>query len=567
MKKYICNPINLPYRYQVRKSKGSDHAALFREAADPSVILFNGVYYMFASVSGGFWYSEDLCGWTFKETPELPVYDYAPDIREINGALVFSASKMDAPCSFYRSRDPLHEPFQAVATAFPFWDPNLFQDDDGRVYFYWGCSDSLPIYGVEVDAETFAPLGEKAELLRADLEHNGWERPGEDFRSQSPANPWIEGAYMTKHQGLYYLQYAAPGTKLNTYGDSVYVSSAPLGPYTVQKHNPFSLNPGGFISGAGHGSTFQDTFGNWFHASTMRISVHDPFERRIGIFPCEFDDDGILHCMQAYADYPYSLPDAPRGQGGEDAEWMLLSYRKPVTVSSFQQGHEAENCVDEEIRTWWMPDDDAAWCEVDLEAKMTVCAVQVNFADCGEPSKPLPDYIMREEFGGMFSRHIITDAENTEYLLEGSIDRQTWVTLRDQRKPDEDVCHDFVALDSPMPLRYIRIRCMKMPFQRMPAISGLRVFGKGGGAKPQAVTQITGKREGMDLTLSWSKAADATGYCIRYGQKPDKLYSSWRVYGKTELMIGSLSKNADYFVAIDSFNENGITQGCEIYKV
>jgi beta-xylosidase len=84
-------------------------------------------------------------------------------------------------------------------------------------------------------------------------------------------DPFIEGAWMDKHNGQYYLQYAAPGTEYNIYADGVYVSSHPLGPFTLAKNNPYSYKPGGFIPGAGHGSTMQDKHGNWWHASTMRI--------------------------------------------------------------------------------------------------------------------------------------------------------------------------------------------------------------------------------------------------------------------------------------------------------
>ena len=54
---------------------------------------------------------------------------------------------------------------------------------------------------------------------------------------------------MTKHDGKYYLQYACPGTQYNTYADGVYVGDGPLGPFTLQKSNPYSSKPGGFITG------------------------------------------------------------------------------------------------------------------------------------------------------------------------------------------------------------------------------------------------------------------------------------------------------------------------------
>ena len=90
---------------------------------------------------------------------------------------------------------------------------------------------------------------------------------------------------MTKHAGKYYLQYACPGAEFNVYADGVYVADAPLGPFHLAENNPFSYKPGGFLPGAGHGSTMQDRRGQWWHTATMRISKNHVFERRVGIWP------------------------------------------------------------------------------------------------------------------------------------------------------------------------------------------------------------------------------------------------------------------------------------------
>lgn len=322
MKKVMCNPLNLEYRYQLKKDYLGQEKGVFREAADPTMLLYKDRYYLFASMSGGFWHSDDLYAWNFHETPELPIYDYAPDVREVNGKVIFSASARDNPCTFFMSADPLHEPFKPVSSPFPFWDPNVFEDDDGRVYFYWGCDNREPLWGLEMDPATTRPLGEKTALLGENEAGHGWERGGENNKLDEPktrlekmirqhtgTKPYIEGAFMTKYRGAYYLQYAAPGTQYNVYGNGVYVGDKPLGPFRYQEHNPFSSKPGGFIRGAGHGSTFQDKYGNWWHVSTMVVSVNENFERRIGLFPCGFDEAGVLHCNQHFADYPFTLPE------------------------------------------------------------------------------------------------------------------------------------------------------------------------------------------------------------------------------------------------------------------
>lgn len=59
---------------------------------------------------------------------------------------------------------------------------------------------------------------------------------------------YIEGAFMTKHNGKYYLQYDCPGIQYNIYADGVYVSDGPFGTFHRQKSNPFSSVPGGFTT-------------------------------------------------------------------------------------------------------------------------------------------------------------------------------------------------------------------------------------------------------------------------------------------------------------------------------
>ena len=63
MKRSYCNPLDLGYRYQHMMENGK--RITYREAADPTLIYFKGVYYLFASMSGGFWHSSDLTDWKY----------------------------------------------------------------------------------------------------------------------------------------------------------------------------------------------------------------------------------------------------------------------------------------------------------------------------------------------------------------------------------------------------------------------------------------------------------------------------------------------------------------------
>ncbi len=158
---------------------------------------------------------------------------------------------------------------------------------------------------------------------------------------------------MTKHNGKYYLQWGGPGTEFSHYGDGVAVGNNPLGPFE-HVSLPFSMKAGGFIRGAGHGATFQDNGGNYWHTSTMVINVKNNFERRIGIWPAGFDKDDVMYCNTAFGDYPYYIPDGKADHlRSRFTGWMLLNYNKPVQVSSSLGTYYANNLVDEDIKTYW----------------------------------------------------------------------------------------------------------------------------------------------------------------------------------------------------------------------
>ncbi|MEE1109394.1 MAG: family 43 glycosylhydrolase, partial [Lachnospiraceae bacterium] len=175
--KYYCNPININYRYQFNADpRKGGILQICREAADPSMIYFEGRYYIFASMTLGVWVSDDLVNWENHRFPaDLPTYDYAPDVRVLDGWVYFCASSRDHICDRWRTKDILNGPYEKIDGTFSYWDPNLFKDDDGRIYFYWGCSNMTPIYGVELDPATMNPIGEKKELVSGDPHSIGYE--------------------------------------------------------------------------------------------------------------------------------------------------------------------------------------------------------------------------------------------------------------------------------------------------------------------------------------------------------------------------------------------------------
>jgi len=551
-KHIIANPLNLNYRFQP-----ADNDPSRREAADPVVEYFKGKYYLFASKSGGYWSSPDLYEWEYIPSKTIfEIDNYAPAVLVRNDSLYFIASAS----KIYRTANPDIDNWEQLDTDLrhlgnpsdPYHDPAFFQDDDGRVYFYWGCSDVDPIEGIELDpSRNFAAIGEPVALIKHNIEKYGWEEPG--VNNDERRNGWNEGPCVIKYKGKYYLQYAAPGTQYRIYGDGTYVSDNPLGPYTYIESSPFSFKPGGFIGGAGHGHTFKDKYGNYWHVATMLVGVRHWFERRIGLFPTYMSADNELHSHTVFTDYPFYIPNEKTDFENNDFSmgWNVLSYKKDAIASSELPGYEAAKAADEAVETWWAAATGSKneWLQVDLGKDMTVNAIQINFAD----------------------HDFTTIAPNSvyyQYFVECSENGKDWKTIIDRTSNTKDMPHELVVLDNPIKTRYIKIINAK-DMEGKFSLYDLRIFGNGHGNLPGKVSGITAKRNADDtrnIKLQWDKQDDATGYIVNWGVKKDQLKNSEMVYSN-QLDRRYFNRDSDYWFSIDSFNENGITKGQQVIGV
>ncbi|HEU4470943.1 MAG TPA: discoidin domain-containing protein, partial [Flavisolibacter sp.] len=384
----------------------------------------------------------------------------------------------------------------------------------------------------------------------------GWQRFGE-YLDDTFLYPFAEGAWMTKHNGRYYFQYGAPGTEFSGYADGVVAGEGPLGPFTPQS-DPLSWKAGGYARGAGHGATYQDNWKNYWHVSTISISVKNNFERRLGIWPAGFDKDGMMYCNTAFGDYPHYLPAAakadgyhPSGDGGFTG-WMLLNYNKPVSVSSTLGSYYPNYAVDESIKTYWSAAsaNKGEWIQSDLGGVSTVHAIQVNYAD--------QDATFLGKSEGVYH----------QYELHYSTDGKKWQLLADKSKNRKDVPHDYIELSTPVQARYIKLVNIQMPTGKF-AISGLRVFGKGSGSLPAPVKNFVILRTEKDKRsawIKWSPVDNAYAYNIYMGTAPDKLYSNIMIHGANEYYYKGMDLKKTYYFQIEAVNENGVSQRSPVMK-
>jgi xylan 1,4-beta-xylosidase len=527
--------MDLPYRFQLDLPSR-------REAADPTMVVFQGQYWLFASKSGGYWHSKDLLHWEFIAGSGYPVEGYAPTVVAMNGKLYLTANETQ---QLFSTDEPATGKWYPVANlGHDYRDPALFLDDDGRLYMYHGLANDAPLHVTELDPKDgFKPLQTVNVEASRDPQHRGWEIRG-DHNEALKEQPWIEGSWMNKHAGKYYLQYAAPGTEFKSYGDGVLVGDSPMGPFQYAPYSPFSYKPTGFIAGAGHSSTFQDLDGDWWHIATMSVSVRHVFERRLGLFPTFFLPDGQLVADTYLGDYPHWI-GGDRGLAG----WMLLSYNKPTSASSTLTGHETEKAVDENIRTWWSAKSASAgeWLQLDLGSKKRINAVQINFADEGSTA------LGRIEDG-------------YRYAVAVSKDNRKWRTIIDRQTDGRDSPQDYEPLPKAVKGRYVRITNFHTPAGALFSISGFRIFGKGKGKGPASVRGIRAVRdpnEPRHARVEWDPSDRAGFYIVRFGIAPDRLFESYQVYDGTEVDVPSLNAGVKYYVAVDAVNEKGIVRGKE----
>ena len=366
LKNTFCNPLDLVVPGE-RSYRGGE----------PVVLVYQDDYFLFVSHRKGYWYSPDFKDWTYVDAPNYP--GGVVSVVEMDGEL-YGCSMNNK--NVFKAIDPKAGTWEQVGTldSDRYGDANMFVDDDGRLYLYYGWSQLMPFKVVELDKKTFKEIKGPEVLFFSDYRNHGFEKRTNDDVIWSIFNgrreyfeeeyPWIEGPWMTKHNGKYYLQYAAIGLELLSYSHGVYVGDSPMGPFTYSQHNPLTFKTTGFAVGAGHGSTFHDKNGQLWTICMIPASYGDAGRgSELAIFPTAVDADGVMHSNEEFGDYPQFWPGTRTDAVDHNwTGWKLLTHQKKVTVSSTFENDVPEHAVDENFMTNWAAQtgDPGEWFQVDL---------------------------------------------------------------------------------------------------------------------------------------------------------------------------------------------------------
>lgn len=254
---------------------------------DPFVLKVGGVYYAYGTSAGSqpwealnhefpILRSTDLVHWryvadAFTSAPAWGFGDWwAPDVAVragtyymyyvghsvANGQHCIGVATAKTPIGPFTDHGSLA---CSDLTGQGYIDPNPFIDGNGKAYLYLSVDN--PYHSISViplAADLLHIAGPRKQLFTLS---QPWEH-GPNFST-------VEGPFMVKHAGIYYLFYS--GNDWNhDYAMGYATSTSPLGPFTKYRGNPI-LHGTSAVTGPGGGSLFQGPNGGWwlaYHAWT-----------------------------------------------------------------------------------------------------------------------------------------------------------------------------------------------------------------------------------------------------------------------------------------------------------
>ena len=224
------------------------------DGADPFVLLYEGVYYLYSTNSiDGFrvFTSSDMSTWVDRgyclkaEDVMGDKWFWAPEVMYRNGKfyMVYVAEEHLGIATSISPLGPFVQEEKRWLNDINEIDGHFFVDDDGTVYLYfvrfddgnvlWCAKMNEDLLSYDKSTATF--------LFRAEDE---WE-----LRDCSV----VEGPFVLKHKGKYYLTYSANHTRSEDYAVGYAVSKSPMGPFVKAKSNPI-LKKIEALNGTGHHS-------------------------------------------------------------------------------------------------------------------------------------------------------------------------------------------------------------------------------------------------------------------------------------------------------------------------
>ena len=259
--------------------------------SDPSVIRVGDDYYLITSTFEYFpgvpvFHSKDLVNWkqighAIHRTDQLPdgLNIFAATLRYNDGLFYMITTNIGGKGNFFvTAEDPAGPWSDPIWVNVPGIDPDLFFDDDGKVYTI---GSSFELY--EIDPKTGEILEDHGQV---------WATTG---------GRYAEAPHIYKKDGWYYLMAAEGGTE-EAHSETIARSHNIAGPYYSNPANPIltHVNAAGQqkpIQGLGHGDMVQASDGSWwmvFHGyrTVAQGGIHHTLGRETCLAPVSWPKNG-----------------------------------------------------------------------------------------------------------------------------------------------------------------------------------------------------------------------------------------------------------------------------------
>ena len=435
---------------------------------DCSVFEDGGTWYMACS-GGGIWTSKDFLDWEFHQVEVEGGIPVAPDIAKFNGKYYMTGNTehvrvADNPLGPYKDLGT----FKNTGPVENGWnrgfDCKIFVDDDNQPYLFWPGYGISGIFGVRLDPNDMTRFAEKPTHLMSFNPMHTWEHYGESNEYSNVA--WIEGPWVFKRNGIYYLEYSASGTQWKTYAQGYYTAMSPLGPYSYAPNNPLTRHTEGLVTGTGHGSIVKGPDGEYWQFYTIVLSTPTS-GRRIGMDRIVFDDQGFMTCK--ITDTPQPGPGKSLRKDAPKSIPVTINKMADVAAmkkfSSETEGFYASYAIDNYSGTIWRPkaDDPAPQITLDLSPATRFDVVE-HFTIDGIRIMFNTARMARPAAGAAAGagRPATTSLPVYKYKLEASQDGENFFTVLDKTGntvPKENIYEDF----QPANCRYVRFTVTDWP--------------------------------------------------------------------------------------------------------
>ena len=455
-----------------------------RSSADPAAFYYNDTWYIYGS-NGSMWKSADFVNWEFYDLSY--VYGMAPSIAVRtdengkdtfylagNGTHLWSADSPEGPFTdlgefTYNGKsfvDNLEDGIVITKNN----DVNIFVDDDGRMYLYWGMGPY--IMGAEMNVDNPTELITEPKIIIEYDNSYKWQNFGQNH--QDYENGFPEGAWMVKIDGTYYLTWATSGTQYDSYTMGCYQSTTgPLDGFELQEKEIINQTDSttGAVRGGGHGSIVVGPNDTLWCFYTVNVGYEGDMERMIGCDPAMIDSQGNLvvpHLSELPQYVPGTLANPAEGNECRDD---LLTLKQGYAISSYAEGRHPVYANDDSGITWWQPadDDEEPFYLVSFKGNYNVDSFRILWKEINKDRSEVrtePAYINYkvEVFNGTSDP---TDPANAD----------CWTTLYEKTDSSDTNTVQYFRTDEPILGQFVKITITDWSDNIYPGLVEFSVFG------------------------------------------------------------------------------------------